>query len=171
PILASAHESGCIRLWSIQGNVMKELLPFSEHPSGPLTALCTDISTNILLAGKGHIIRWNIASFLEDSQNSKNKIKEELCWRAHATEVVDLLYEEEKNVVVTASVDGSVRIWHARSGYYFGYFGQPRKFELSDTSRLILPFDVNNFPAIIKEENKYMEKKKVKYPLVLDRDK
>lgn len=57
------------------------------------------------------------------------------------------------------------------TGYYFGYFGQARKFELSDTSRLILPSDVNNFPAIIKAESKHMENKKVKYPLMLDRDK
>ncbi|KAM7060785.1 WD repeat-containing protein 64 isoform 2-T4 [Acridotheres tristis] len=172
PILASAHESSCIRLWSIQGNLMKELLPFSEHPSGPLTALCTDIFTKILLAGskKGYIIRWNMASFLEDPRNKKNEIKEELCWRAHATEVVELFIEEEKNVIVTASIDGSVRLWHAMTGYYFGYFGQARKFELSDTSRLILPSDVSNFPAIIKEESKHMEKK-VKYPLMLDRDK
>ncbi|NXO36391.1 WDR64 protein, partial [Locustella ochotensis] len=173
PILASAHESSCIRLWSIQGNLMKELLPFSEHPSGPLTALCTDIFTKILFTGskEGHIIRWNIASFLEDSRNRKNTIKEELCWRAHATEVVDLLFEEEKNVVVTASIDGSVRLWHARTGYYFGYFGQARKFELSDTSRLILPPDVSGFSAIIKEDSQHMEKKNVVYPLTLNKDK
>ncbi|NWZ84618.1 WDR64 protein, partial [Poecile atricapillus] len=172
PLLASAHESSCIRLWSIQGNLMNELLPFSEHPAGPLTALCTDIFTKILLAGskEGYIIRWNIASFLEDSRNRKNYIKEELCWRAHASEVVDFFIEEEKNVVVTASIDGSVRLWHAMTGYYFGYFGQARKFDLSDTSRLILPLDVNEFSAIIKE-SKRMEKKKVIYPLMLDRDK
>ncbi|NXM69911.1 WDR64 protein, partial [Serilophus lunatus] len=172
PILASAHESGCICLWSIQGNLMKELLPFSKYTSGPLTALCTDISTKMLLAGskEGHIICWNIASFIEDSQNSKKQVKEKLCWRAHTTEVVDLFHEEEKNVVVTASIDGSVRIWYAMNGYYFGYFGQARKFDLSDTSRLILPCDVNNFPAIIKEESKHMEKK-LEYSLILDRDK
>ncbi|XP_023779331.1 WD repeat-containing protein 64 isoform X2 [Cyanistes caeruleus] len=172
PLLASAHESSCIRLWSIQGNLMRELLPFSEHPAGPLTSLCTDIFTKILLAGskEGYIIRWNIAAFLEDSRNRKNYIKEELCWRAHASEVVDFFIEEEKNVVVTASIDGSVRLWHAMTGYYFGYFGQARKFDLSDTSRLILPLDVSEFSAIIKE-SKRMEKKKVIYPLILDRDK
>ncbi|NWY12052.1 WDR64 protein, partial [Aphelocoma coerulescens] len=167
PLLASAHASSCIRLWSIQGNLMKELLPFSEHPSGPLTVLCTDIFTKILLAGsKGKTVS-NVVMLPFFPQ----EIREELCWRAHATEVVDLLIEEEKNVVVTASTDGSVRLWHAMTGYYFGYFGQARKFELSDTSRLILPSDVNNFPAIIKAESKHMEKKKVKYPLMLDRDK
>ncbi|KAM9563204.1 LOW QUALITY PROTEIN: WD repeat-containing protein 64 [Guaruba guarouba] len=156
PILPSAHENGCICLWSIQGNLVKELLPFSKHPSVLLTALCTDLSTKILLAGskEGHIMRWCIASFLEDPQKDTNQIKEEACWRAHATEVVDLFHEEEKNVVVTASIDGSVRLWNAMNGYYLGYYGQPRKFELSDTTRLILPCDVNTFPIIIKEESK-----------------
>lgn len=57
------------------------------------------------------------------------------------------------------------------NGNYLGYFGQPRKFGLSDISRLILPCDINNFPTIIKEENKHMEKKMFDYPLMLDRDK
>ncbi|NWT64466.1 WDR64 protein, partial [Prunella himalayana] len=173
PLLASAHEGSCIRLWSIQGNLMKELLPFSGCPSGPLTALCTDIFRKVLLTGskEGYVFRWNMASFLKDSRNRKNEIKEQLCWRAHAAEVVDLFIEEEKNVIVTASIDGSVRLWHARTGYYFGYFGQARKFELGDTSRLILPSDVTDFSAIIKERSKHTEKKKVMYPLVLDREK
>ncbi|KAM6082373.1 LOW QUALITY PROTEIN: WD repeat-containing protein 64 [Chlamydotis macqueenii] len=89
----------------LKGDLVKELLPFSKYPSVPLTALCTDISTKMLLVGskEGHTMH-SIASFLEDSQNSKNQIKEELCWRAHSTEVVDLFHEEEKNVVVTASI-------------------------------------------------------------------
>ncbi|XP_062429023.1 WD repeat-containing protein 64 [Rhea pennata] len=174
PVLASAHENGYIYLWSIQGNLLKEILPFSKYPSVSLTALCTDISTKILLAGskEGYILRWSIGSFFKDLQNNKNQIKEELCWRAHSTKVVDLFHEEEKNVVVTSSIDGSVRLWHATKGYYLGYFGQPRKFELSEISQLILPCDVNKFPTIIKEESKYMEKKKkFEYPLILDREK
>ncbi|NXC40984.1 WDR64 protein, partial [Penelope pileata] len=173
PVLASAHENGCIYLWSIQGNLLKEILPFSKYGPVPLTALCTSISTTLLLAGskEGHIICWSIASFLKDPQNSKNQIKEELHWRAHSAEVIDLFHEEQKSMVVTASVDGSVRLWHATNGCYLGYFGQSRKFELSDLSRLILPCDVREVPVIIKEESKHMEKKKAKYPLVLDRDK
>uniref|UniRef100_A0A8B9IK18 WD repeat domain 64 n=1 Tax=Anser cygnoides TaxID=8845 RepID=A0A8B9IK18_ANSCY len=87
------------------------------------------------------------------------QIKEKLCWRARSTEVVGLFHEEEKNVVVTASVDGSVRLWHATNGCYL------------DISRLILPYDVNSFPIIIKKESKHMKnKKKFEYPLMLDRD-
>ncbi|POI30036.1 hypothetical protein CIB84_006214, partial [Bambusicola thoracicus] len=97
---------------------------------------------------------------------SPQQIKEELCWMAHSAEVIDLFHEEQKNVVVTASVDGSVRLWQAMNGCYLGYFGQPRKFELSDISRLILPCDVKGVPMIIKEESKHMEKKSMP-----DRDK
>ncbi|KAM9240205.1 LOW QUALITY PROTEIN: WD repeat-containing protein 64 [Leptosomus discolor] len=146
-----------------KGNTVKELLPFSKYPSVPLTALCTDVSTKMLLAGSKdeHIRHWSIASFLEDPQNRR---------RAHSTEVVDLLHEEEKNVVVTASIDGSVKLWHAMNRRFLDYFGQPRKFELSDTSRFILPCDVNNFLTIIKEKIKHMEKK-FQCCLTLDRDK
>uniref|UniRef100_A0A8C8S679 WD repeat domain 64 n=1 Tax=Pelusios castaneus TaxID=367368 RepID=A0A8C8S679_9SAUR len=115
-------------------------------------------------------MRWNTGSFLEDPRDANKQIKQQLYWRAHSTKVVSLFYEEEKNLVVTASVDGSVRLWHASNGHYVGYFGQRRVFELSETSDLILPCDVNEFPIITKEDSKYMEKKqKFEYPLVLDR--
>uniref|UniRef100_A0A8C3FMQ5 WD repeat-containing protein 64 n=1 Tax=Chrysemys picta bellii TaxID=8478 RepID=A0A8C3FMQ5_CHRPI len=121
---------------------------------------------------EGHIMRWNTGSFLEDPQDENKQIKQQLYWRAHSTKVVSLFYEEEKNLVVTASVDGSVRLWHAPNGHYVGYFGQRRVFELSESSDLILPCDVNEFPVLIKEDSKYMEKKqKFEYPLILDRKK
>lgn len=47
------------------------------------------------------------------------------------------------------------------NGCYLGYFGQPRNFELSDLSRLILPCDVKDVPMIMKEESKHMEKKSI----------
>uniref|UniRef100_A0A8C3T7L1 WD repeat domain 64 n=1 Tax=Chelydra serpentina TaxID=8475 RepID=A0A8C3T7L1_CHESE len=104
--------------------------------------------------------------------SSPQQIKQQLYWRAHSTKVVSLFYEEEKNLVVTASVDSSVRLWHAPNGHYVGYFGQRRVFELSESSDLILPCDVNEFPIIIKEDSKYTEKKqKFEYPLILDRKK
>uniref|UniRef100_A0A8C0INZ8 WD repeat domain 64 n=1 Tax=Chelonoidis abingdonii TaxID=106734 RepID=A0A8C0INZ8_CHEAB len=119
---------------------------------------------SLIATGNAHgaIILWDFES----------QIKQQLYWRAHSTKVVSLFYEEEKNLVVTASVDGSVRLWHAPNGHYVGYFGQRRVFELSESSDLILPCDVNEFPVIIKEDSKYMEKKqKFEYPLILDRKK
>lgn len=37
---------------------------------------------------------------------------------AHSAEVIDLFYEEQKNVVVTASVDGSVRYKITNTSYF-----------------------------------------------------
>ncbi|XP_019382264.1 PREDICTED: WD repeat-containing protein 64 [Gavialis gangeticus] len=174
PILASAHENGNIFLWNIKGDLLREVLPFTKYSATPLTALCTDLSVRMLLAGskEGHIMCWDIGSFLEDPEDSSKQVKQQLFWRAHSTKVVSLFYEKEKKVVVTASVDGSVRLWHATNGHYFGYLGQPREFELSEPSDLILPCDINEFPTIIKESNKYMEmKQNFEYPLVLDMEK
>nr|XP_056709319.1 WD repeat-containing protein 64 [Euleptes europaea] len=174
PILASAHEDGCIYLWTIQGDLLREILPFTKLPAIPLTVLCTDISAKMLFAAnkEGHVIRWHIGSFLEDPLDTNKHVKQQLCWRAHSTKIVSLFYDEERGLVVTASTDGSVRLWHGSSGYYIGYFGQRRLFELSESADIILPCDVNDLPFTIKEDSKYMEKRqKFEYPLVLDREK
>ncbi|XP_066479167.1 WD repeat-containing protein 64 [Tiliqua scincoides] len=173
PILASAHEDGCLCLWTITGDLLKEILPFTKHPPIPLTALCTDVFAKMLFAAnkEGHVIRWNIGSFLEDPMDANKHAKQQVCWRAHSTAIVSLFYDNEKNLVVTASMDCSIRLWHAANGHYCGYFGQHRPFEFSESADIILPCDVNELPLTIKEDNKYMEKKqKFEYPLVFDRE-
>ncbi|XP_061482380.1 WD repeat-containing protein 64 [Rhineura floridana] len=173
PILASAHEDGFIYLWTITGDLLREILPFTKHPPIPLTALCTGVSAKMLLAAnkEGHVIRWNIGSFLEDPLDTNKHVKQQICWRAHSAKIVSLFYEEEKSLVVTASSDSSVRLWHSPNGHYFGYFGQRRLFELSESTDIILPCDVNEIPFTIRDDSKYMEKKqKFEYPLVLDRE-
>ncbi|KAM6466544.1 WD repeat-containing protein 64 [Liasis olivaceus] len=173
PILASAHEDGFIYLWTITGDLLKEILPFTKHPPIPLTALCADGSTKMLFAAnkEGNVIRWNVGSFLEDPQDVNKHIKQQICWRAHSAKIVSLFCDDERNLLVTASTDGSVRLWHSTCGLYFGYFGQRRTFEITESTDIILPCDVNEIPFTIKEGSKFMEKKqKFEYPLVLDRE-
>nr|XP_060632847.1 WD repeat-containing protein 64 [Anolis sagrei ordinatus] len=172
PVLASAHEDGYIYLWTIMGDLLREILPFTKNPPIPLTALCTDISYKMIFAAnkEGHVIRWSVGSFLEDPRDVKKRVKQQICWRAHSTKIVDLFYNEERNLVVTASVDCSVRLWHSPDGHYFGYFGQRRLFDISQLTDIILPCDINELPFTIRDGSKYMEKKqKYEYPLVLDR--
>ncbi|XP_063147117.1 WD repeat-containing protein 64 [Candoia aspera] len=173
PILASAHEDGFIYLWTITGDLLKEILPFTKHPPIPLTALCADASTKMLFAAnkEGNVIQWNVGSFLEDPKNPNKRIKQQICWRAHSAKIVSLFCDNERSLVVTASTDGSVRLWHSTQGLYFGYFGQRRAFEIIESSDIILPCDVNEIPFTIKENSKFMEKKqKFEYPIVLDRE-
>ncbi|XP_062067371.1 WD repeat-containing protein 64-like [Lepus europaeus] len=170
PILATAHEDGHLRLWTMEGRLIKDTLPFTKHSAIPLASLYTDSCARMLLTGnmEGHIIIFSIGSFLEPPHDEK-KFKQLLCWRAHALEIIQVIYVEDKQVVLTASIDGSVRLWHALSGHYCGYFGQRRNFELSPTSDFILPCDVSEYPIAMKEESNLKEKERYEYPLVFDR--
>ncbi|XP_008573482.1 PREDICTED: WD repeat-containing protein 64 [Galeopterus variegatus] len=172
PILVTAHEDGHLRLWTMEGRLLKDMLPFTKHSAISLTSLCTDSCTRILLAAnlEGHVILCNISSFLDPPHDEK-KFKQVLSWRAHSLEIIQVIYVEDKQVVLTASVDGSVRLWHALNGHYCGYFGQRRNLEISQTSDFILPCDVSEYPIEIKEESKFTEKKqKYQYPLIFDRE-
>ncbi|XP_004756817.1 WD repeat-containing protein 64 isoform X2 [Mustela putorius furo] len=173
PVIVTAHEDGHLRFWKLEGKLLKNMLPFTKHSAISLTSLCTDLCSRILLTGnvEGHVILCSISSFL-DPPHEEKKLKQLLVWRAHSLEIVQVIYIEDKQLVLTASIDGSIRLWHAFSGHYCGYFGQRRMFELSQSSDFILPCDVNEYPVEIKEENKFTEKKqKYEYPLVFDRQK
>uniref|UniRef100_A0A8C0LHD0 WD repeat domain 64 n=1 Tax=Canis lupus dingo TaxID=286419 RepID=A0A8C0LHD0_CANLU len=154
---------------------------FSQSVNNPAINMevnCIDLlqveGYNLIAAGtlnEGHVILFSISSFLDPPHDEK-KLKQLLAWRAHSLEIIQVIYIEDKQVVLTASIDGSVRLWHAFSGHYCGYFGQRRLLELSQISDFILPCDVNEYPVEIKEENKFTEKKqKYEYPLVFDRQK
>ncbi|XP_066109583.1 WD repeat-containing protein 64 [Saccopteryx bilineata] len=170
PVLVTAHEDGHLRLWTLEGRLLKDMLPFTKHSAISLTSLYTDSCTRILLTGnvEGHIIFCSIGSFLDPPHDEK-KFKQLLAWRAHSLGVLHIIYVEDKHLVLTASIDGSVRLWHAHNGHYCGYFGQRRPFDLSQKSDLILPCDVNEYPLEIKDESKLTEnKQKYQYPLVFD---
>ncbi|KAM5237695.1 WD repeat-containing protein 64 [Ctenodactylus gundi] len=171
PVLVTGHEDGHLRLWTLEGKLLKDMLPFTKHSAISLTSLYVDSCCRILLAGnvEGHVILCSISSFL-DLPHDEKRFKQLLSWRAHSLEIVQMAYAEDKQVVLTASVDGSVRLWHAINGHYCGYFGQQRLFELSPTSDFILPCDVTELPIEIKEESKFTKtKQKYEYPLIFDR--
>ncbi|XP_051004232.1 WD repeat-containing protein 64 isoform X1 [Acomys russatus] len=172
PILVTAHEDGHLRLWTLEGKLLKDILPFTKHSAISLTSLYTDPCCRILLAGnvEGHVILCSISSFLDPPHDEK-KFKQLLSWRAHSLEIIQVIYVEDKQLVLTASIDGSVRVWQSSSGHYCGYFGQRRMFDLTQTSDFILPCDVSEHPIEIKEESKFTEKtQSYEYPLIFDRE-
>ncbi|KAI5179931.1 Wd Repeat-Containing Protein 64 [Manis pentadactyla] len=144
---------------------------FSQHVKNPdihVEVNCIDLlqveGYNLIAAGtsNGVIILWNFVM---------STVKE--------------MYRPEDHVAVDADLDPKrfrindilflfrtpecARLWHALNGHYCGYFGQRRIFEISETSDIILPCDVNEYPIEIKKESKFTEKQqKYEYPLVFD---
>uniref|UniRef100_A0A2K6EVD3 WD repeat domain 64 n=1 Tax=Propithecus coquereli TaxID=379532 RepID=A0A2K6EVD3_PROCO len=157
--------------------VERKFSPHTNNPAIDIAVNCIDIlqveGYNLIAAGtlhEGHVILCSISSFLDPPHDDK-KFKQLLSWRAHSLQITQVIYVEEKQVVLTASIDGSVRLWHALNGHYCGYLGQRRLFELSQTTDFILPCDVSEYPIEIKEESKFTEKQqKYEYPLIFDRE-
>uniref|UniRef100_A0A8C5VJA4 WD repeat domain 64 n=1 Tax=Microcebus murinus TaxID=30608 RepID=A0A8C5VJA4_MICMU len=157
--------------------VERKLSSRAHNPAISIAVNCIDIlqieGYNLIATGtlhEGHVILCSISSFLDPPHDDK-KFKQLLSWRAHSLQIVQVIYVEEKQVVLTASVDGSVRLWHAVNGHYCGYLGQRRIFELSQPGDFILPCDVGEYPIEIKEESKFTEKQqKYEYPLIFDRE-
>uniref|UniRef100_A0A5F8GMK2 WD repeat domain 64 n=1 Tax=Monodelphis domestica TaxID=13616 RepID=A0A5F8GMK2_MONDO len=164
------QEKKDVILLAITSNFKTKNLPIPEVDLVPDEERKSVSFDNIQLR-KGHIILWSIGSFLEPPHEEK-KFKQLIAWRGHSLRIVGVLYIEDKQVVITSSVDGSIRVWHVRNGHYCGYFGQRRTFNLSQQTDFILPCDVNEHPVEVKEESKYIEKKQgYEYPLIFDREK
>ncbi|ELW49501.1 WD repeat-containing protein 64 [Tupaia chinensis] len=152
--------SSLISLTGEQTDVMGEQHSVNKKP--PRGDNLTEAQPPLIVTAHedGHLRLWTMEKF-----------KQLLSWRAHSLEIIHVVYVEEKQLVITSSIDGSVRLWNAFSGHYCGYFGQRRIFELSQTSDFILPCDVTEYPIEIKEESKFTEKQqKYEYPLIFDRE-
>uniref|UniRef100_H3ARM1 WD repeat domain 64 n=1 Tax=Latimeria chalumnae TaxID=7897 RepID=H3ARM1_LATCH len=172
-VLASAHQNGHVYFWSTEGILLKKLLPENQHHCVPLTAICTDNKATMLFAGddEGHIIYWHIKAFMENTTlKNKESTRQVVCWKAHPLSIVSLFYVENKSIVVSGSVEGSIRIWYAPEGHYIGYFSQQRAWILSKPVEFTLPSDITEWPFVTKMKKK-IEKKVYDCPLVFDIDK
>ncbi|XP_073492996.1 WD repeat-containing protein 64 [Phyllobates terribilis] len=152
------------------GDLISKELPYTKQPPISLTVLCTNKSSNIIIAGnkEGYIIIWRFLNCEGYHQHRSETLKQQLCWKAHTLKITSLYYEDSTSIVISASVDGSIRLWHASNGHYIGYFGQRRAYLLTDHKEFILPFDILEMPVQSKSEINM--KMNYEYPLVFDSD-
>ncbi|XP_069818176.1 WD repeat-containing protein 64 isoform X2 [Dendropsophus ebraccatus] len=173
PIIVSCHENGYLYLWNTKGDLITKVLPYTKQPPIPLTVVCTNTPSSIILAGNrvGYVVIWRVSNFEKFYQQGSETLKQHLCWRAHTQEITSLCYEERTSTVVSASADGSIRLWHASNGHYIGYFGQKRIYELTSQKEFILPCDIIEMPFQTNtEENVLGKKKNYEHPLIYDHE-
>nr|CAB3267720.1 WD repeat-containing protein 64-like [Phallusia mammillata] len=184
PVVVSCHQDTFVRFWSSTGELLCSVNPMTRILS-PVTASCSDEHANQLIVAdaKGYVTVWDVSEFLERPQASASiqarteLIKQIICWRAHLTKIVDLTFVNSSRVLITASTDGSVRIWYPHRGHYVGYFGQHRIWHISNNPSLpsspVLPYDITEGPlnpVNARTNRRKTQKKNFEYPLVFDAD-
>lgn len=131
----------------------------------------------------GYITIWFIGDFLDtfdlsesiDLNENFGKITMIICWRAHTNKIIDLVYIPKTKILLSASIDESVRAWDASKGRYVGFLGQNKPFvKPSIESDWVPPYDITESPIYYNrtktDSNKKMEKN-YEYPLILDKKK
>ncbi|XP_055495549.1 WD repeat-containing protein 64-like [Leucoraja erinacea] len=169
PILLSAHQDGSVQFWSLEGVQLDKILPTLQF-CNPITAISIGETTSLVVAGnhKGYIIIWDIEPLFDNpSAPNKEPIHRIISWRAHILSIVSIVFLEHVNVVVSASVDSSVRVWYSLNGHYIGYFGQHSSLLLTNPSEFVLPSDITEAP--VESKSKQSQKAdQLDYPLMLD---
>ncbi|XP_077106118.1 WD repeat-containing protein 64 isoform X2 [Ranitomeya variabilis] len=165
-LIVSGHENGHLCLWNAKGELIRKELPYTKQSPISLTVLCTNKASNIIIAGnkEGYIIIWRFINCEDYHQLRSETLKQQLCWKAHTLKITSIYYEDSTSIVISASDDGSIRLWHASNGHYIGYFGQRRAYVLTDPKEFILPFDIHEMPA--QSESEIIKKKNYELPLV-----
>ncbi|XP_069787105.1 WD repeat-containing protein 64-like isoform X2 [Narcine bancroftii] len=168
-ILLSAHQDGSIQFWNMEGVQLHKILPTIQLCSPITTVLVTDGIPHVIAGNqRGYIMIWDIEAFFNDPYaENKEPINRVISWRAHILQIVSIFFVEEASVVVSASIDCSVRVWYALNGHYIGYFGQHSVLSLMNPSEFVLPSDITEVPV----EGKSKQSNKVDqldYPMILD---
>ncbi|XP_072906356.1 WD repeat-containing protein 64-like [Hemitrygon akajei] len=149
PILLTAHQDGSIQFWSVEGVQLDKILPTIQFCS-PITTISVGKRVPCLLAGnqRGYIIIWDIEALISDPYAAnKEPVNRIISWRAHTLQIISIFLVEEAFVVISASVDCSVRVWYALNGHYIGYFGQQSELLLMNPSECVLPSDITEGPV------------------------
>ncbi|OAF70420.1 hypothetical protein A3Q56_01845 [Intoshia linei] len=135
-----------------------------------VTAITADENKTVLFSADrlGYVVKWSIEMFLENFDETL--IQEETIFRAHLSCIVDIKVKisEKVSFIVTASVDGSVRIWNAKHCQYIGFYGQSQNIYdifISKNDK-IYPDDINE-PSITFQKSKFDKNKprNIAYPL------
>ncbi|KAK0056977.1 WD repeat-containing protein 64 [Biomphalaria pfeifferi] len=179
PIIVSAHQSSVLRFWDMSGELLLSIESVEPKTKIPVTALCFNTYTQYVYTGntKGYVTVWDVKQFLQDPhQQDSHSVKQTLYWKGHLNKINNIVIIEAANLLLTTSVDGSIRVWLATNGAFIGFFGQVKPLYVPPLEKLqkniILPFDINEGPTLTAEKTKTAPKIKIRnkfeFPLIFE---
>ncbi|PIK60352.1 putative WD repeat-containing protein 64 [Apostichopus japonicus] len=161
----------------MKGDLLQEISAMTRRHGTPVTAACADEDCNTIITGdqKGYITIWGVSDFLQNTDSEEQGVIEQVVsWRAHLSKIVSLVFINHMKVIVSGSVDGSVRVWYAgesQCGHFMGFFNQHRSWNYPSVERSstpLLPYDITERPL---RQAKHVNDRKTKqksfdYPLI-----
>ncbi|XP_052769281.1 WD repeat-containing protein 64-like isoform X3 [Mya arenaria] len=182
PIIVTVHQDSYIRFWNTDGHVLREITAVTRRTGTAVTAVCADPDCNIMVTGdhKGYLTLWDIGKFLRNPESEEaDLVKQVVCWRAHLTKVVSLTFVDSVKGILSASTDGSARVWWGRKGRFVGFFGQHRQFTFPTSEEKAgapsLPYDITEGPLSPVKTKSAIQKirpvQKYEYPLIFVEEK
>lgn len=132
--LVATGDSGYVYFWNaLKGQLMGAFhAAHTELSNEAITAISTDSQNRFLVTADslGYCKLWGIDDFCMDLEKRRERPRLVASWRAHIQAVSTVTLVEESRVVVTGSVDCSVRVW-TMSSEYVGTFGDKNKWVLA----------------------------------------
>lgn len=158
--LVSNGPKGCIHFWNIFDS--KKVYARFENRNGHIVSYIASTSTNDVMITtdvKGFVTIWNLDGYCINGPTT-NPPKVINSWRAHIQRITCASLVEDRNCLMTSSTDCTVRLW-TMEGHFIGTFGQPRKWDIYDSSSYqhpMAPYDVLMDPASIPDHPILQEK-------------
>lgn len=114
----SCHENAYIYIQGVLVNQMPTVTSATKMPS-EITSICSSSNYAHLFTSdsSGYITKWSLSDFLgtfnlnDEIDVAKNvaKLRMVVCWRAHLTRIVRVVYAEPPDFLFSASIDESIR--------------------------------------------------------------
>jgi len=114
-LVASGADS-IVRFFDVRKLVLLRQRPSRHYKRGPITAMTTDEQDTRLCTCSGPFIKvWDISKFdpkrwLEEDSEEETVMVELSHWRAHEKTVVDVNWVDERGMIISASLDRSVKL-------------------------------------------------------------
>lgn len=124
--LAVACDGGCVNFWNaIKGDLLGGFHAVADkHGPDFVSSMAVNRDNTLLYTGDsiGHLRIYDISTYCVAGRDSKPpRVIEE--WRAHMMSISALYYVESAKLLITASLDQSVRVWNGNTGVFIGTFG------------------------------------------------
>ncbi|XP_064637892.1 WD repeat-containing protein on Y chromosome-like [Lineus longissimus] len=144
--LVASGPRGHVHFWNCyQGGCVRGRFLATQQIGGMITAMDVNKRNTVLYTADnfGFICVWNIGMYaMEHTENSPPELL--FTWRGHIESVTCIDLVEEHKMMLTASLDCTVRMW-TLDGEYVGTFGQPDPWDVFDSETFIhpmVPYDV-----------------------------